>query len=80
MNHKYSQDFEELSPEAKEIIYDVIEKICEDIKKYKVDVVDLCEKLHIDHDEFIQSLISPKNDYSGYLDVLDQINVMLGGY
>ena len=80
MNHKYSMEFDELSTEAKEIIYDVIEKICENIKKYNVNVVNLCDRLHIDHDEFIQSLINPKNDYSGYLDVLDQINVMLGGY
>ncbi len=80
MNHKYSMKFDELSSEAQEIIYDVIEKICDNIKKYKVDVVDLCEKLHVDHDEFIQSLINPKNDYSGYLDVLNQINLMLGGY
>lgn len=71
-------EFDDLSSNAKELIYDLIEQICEKVKNNNVDVKKLCRSLGIEHDVFLNLLIHPKNDYDGYLDILDKINKMIG--
>ena len=78
MEFNYNLTFEELSSELKELIYGVIEKICENVEKYNINIQTLSEEVGMNYEQLMDYMVHPKNDYSGYLDILDAINRMLG--
>ena len=78
MEYNSNIAYEDLSSELKQLIDDVIDEIRSNIDKYNIDIQDLSKELSMDYEVLTDYIIHPKNDYSGYLDILDAINNMLG--
>lgn len=78
MEFNYNLTFEELSSELKELIYGVIEEICGNVEKYNINMQDLSREVGMEYDQLMDYMVHPKNDYSGYLDILEAINRLLG--
>ncbi len=70
--------YEDLSSELKGLIDGVIDKIRSNIEKYNIDLHDLSRELDMDYEVLTDYIMHPRNDYSGYLDILAAINNMLG--
>lgn len=51
----------------------VIKDIIETIQKNNVDVVELCEKVCIEPNEFVDILNNPRNNISLYLGILEEV-------
>ena len=57
----------------------LLKKIIFKINEYKLDVVDVCDKLYIKIDDFIDLISNPQNNISLYLDILSNLEKMNRG-